>query len=86
MRAALVFRYFYDLGVTETAQALGPNGATNDEPVRSGGDYGASVVVKQAKGPWVAVPIWEGPGVTDQQMMQLAAEVHAHNAVHAFGS
>jgi hypothetical protein len=62
-----------------------PNGKMHPEPVRPDGDYGASVYVKQAKGAWVIVQFWEGSGFSAQQMMQLAAGVHAHQAAQGVG-
>jgi len=73
------------LSKNERGMDTDPNGKMHPEPVRPDGDYGASVYVKQAKGAWVIVQFWEGLGFSDQQMMQLAAGVHAHQAVQGVG-
>jgi hypothetical protein len=54
-----------------------PNGKMTPEPVRPDGDYGASVFVKQPSGAYLTVQFWEGLGFSEQQMIELAAGVHA---------
>jgi hypothetical protein len=73
------------LSRSERGMDTDPNGKMHPEPVRPDGDYGASVWVKQTKGAWVIVQFWEGSGFSDQQMMQLAAGVHAHQAAQGVG-
>jgi hypothetical protein len=54
-----------------------PNGQMTAEPVRPDGDYGASIHVKQPNGAYLTVQFWEGLGFSEQQMIELAAGVHA---------
>ena len=51
------------------------------EPDRADGDYGGSVYVKQSGGGYVVVQFWSGLGFTDQQMIEMAAGVHAVKGV-----
>ena len=60
----------------ERSEEAQPDGKLALEPVRPDGDYGADVVLLLPGNTSVEVHFWSGVGLSDQQMLQLAAGVH----------
>lgn len=61
------------------------NGMPSPEPARADGDYGSTIFIKQRNDVYLAVQFWGGLGFTRQQMAELAAGVHVHDAVQGVG-
>jgi hypothetical protein len=54
--------------------------------VRADGDTGWQLFVKQPSGPYLLLQFWEGLGLSQDQMVELAAGVHVHeDAVQGVG-
>lgn len=58
-----------------------PDNRPTPEPLRADGSYGASVYVRQPSGGYLVTQFWGGLGFTEQQMIEVAAGVHAVKGV-----